>query len=315
MSRGDWANRGIAAIGMSTIETYLIVGEIPLREGKHLGQKYGPYSGGMATNVAANLSLLGLKVTLVSSGGCPGETPDSSALYDASFSSHYSPGAHAAQVIICVESVHGKRAAVLLDHQRPKALTPNQSLAIRQAGLIYYDGSWPEIIPEVLSTISHTSAFLFVNCEFFRSEDSPLIKRSQVIMANESYWFSGRTVSRMDVENRILNHWNVHKKWIGISFGKRGAVLYDGQAFEHCPAVGAVVVDTTGAGDAFAAGLIYALAQNMERSNALRLSSILGAMQCEHVGPNLLMSKKSREYVFQKIETSSHPCAKLSNSI
>ena len=88
---------------------------------------------------------------------------------------------------------------------------------------------------------------------------------------------------------------------IGINFGVEGTVLYDGHLLEHCPVADVVAVDTTGAGDAFAAGLIYALTKNMERSDALSLASILASMQCEHVGPNLLIGPKSREHVLQKI--------------
>jgi sugar/nucleoside kinase (ribokinase family) len=55
-----------------------------------------------------------------------------------------------------------------------------------------------------------------------------------------------------------------------VTLGPRGALWADGAGEVHVPAVPAEVVDTTGAGDAFSAGLLAARAAGAEPEEALQ---------------------------------------------
>jgi ribokinase len=65
-----------------------------------------------------------------------------------------------------------------------------------------------------------------------------------------------------------------------VTLGERGARIGD----ELCPAFPAEVVDTTGAGDAFAAAFAVALAEGASDHDALRWGCAAGAHMVEHEG-------------------------------
>lgn len=70
-----------------------------------------------------------------------------------------------------------------------------------------------------------------------------------------------------------------------VTFGEAGATLFDGDATVHVPAFGVDVVDTTGAGDSFVAGLIHRwLLAGDDPAEAGRFAAAAAAMNCEHEG-------------------------------
>ena len=68
-----------------------------------------------------------------------------------------------------------------------------------------------------------------------------------------------------------------HADEVGVTLGREGALWSDGRTVEHVAAVPARVVDTTGAGDAFAAGLLAARARGARRRDALEAGAALAA--------------------------------------
>jgi sugar/nucleoside kinase (ribokinase family) len=73
-------------------------------------------------------------------------------------------------------------------------------------------------------------------------------------------------------------------RWLVVTRGVRGATAIDSTTRLHCPAVPAKVVDTTGAGDAFAAGLVHGLARRWPMAACLRLGAEWGARAVAHLG-------------------------------
>jgi sulfofructose kinase len=69
-----------------------------------------------------------------------------------------------------------------------------------------------------------------------------------------------------------------------VTLGPRGAVLLDGDRFHHQPAFDVHVVDTTGAGDVFRGGFIYALVQRKPIDEALRIANAAAAVSCTRLG-------------------------------
>lgn len=63
-----------------------------------------------------------------------------------------------------------------------------------------------------------------------------------------------------------------------ITLGSQGAVMFDGTTVEHVPPFDVKAVDTTAAGDAFAAGFGIALAEQMSVADATRFAAAAGAL-------------------------------------
>ncbi|MEC5215794.1 adenosine kinase [Actimicrobium sp. GrIS 1.19] len=70
-----------------------------------------------------------------------------------------------------------------------------------------------------------------------------------------------------------------------VTRGENGAHIYaGGEQLEIPPVQVTQVVDPTGCGDAFRAGMLYGLSQDMDWPTIGRLSSLMGAIKIEHQG-------------------------------
>jgi ribokinase len=69
-----------------------------------------------------------------------------------------------------------------------------------------------------------------------------------------------------------------------VTLGEKGALILDSQGQAHVPAAVIDTVDTTGAGDAFNAGLAVALAEGKPLLEAVRFANGCGALACTKLG-------------------------------
>jgi sulfofructose kinase len=68
------------------------------------------------------------------------------------------------------------------------------------------------------------------------------------------------------------------------TLGPEGVLAFDGKRLLHAPAFCVPVVDTTGAGDIFHAGFIYALLQDWPLDRQLEFACAAAALNCTAVG-------------------------------
>lgn len=85
---------------------------------------------------------------------------------------------------------------------------------------------------------------------------------------------------------------------IVLKLGGKGCYLHTGRIDKMIGACPATVVDTTGAGDCFAAGFLYGLAKGMDTVTCARLGCAAGSIAVETVGANTAL--RSREQLFQR---------------
>jgi ribokinase len=71
---------------------------------------------------------------------------------------------------------------------------------------------------------------------------------------------------------------------IAVTKGKEGVSLYSSEGSFPLPAFDVDVVDTTGAGDAFAAGMLYALTKGARTEEAGRIASACSAVCIQNIG-------------------------------
>lgn len=74
------------------------------------------------------------------------------------------------------------------------------------------------------------------------------------------------------------------KAWLSVTLGTDGAMLLDGDRLHHVPAFEVDSVDTTGAGDIFRAGFIYALLGGQGPAELLRFAVAAAAVSCTREG-------------------------------
>ena len=84
-------------------------------------------------------------------------------------------------------------------------------------------------------------------------------------------------------------------KTIVLTQGEKGALILREDDVIEVPGISVEVIDTTGAGDAFSAGLAVALAAGKDLVEAIRFANCAGAMACTRLG--VIPSLAEREVV------------------
>jgi sugar/nucleoside kinase (ribokinase family) len=79
----------------------------------------------------------------------------------------------------------------------------------------------------------------------------------------------------------------LHKRFgnvVVVTMGDRGAMAFDGDRIHYAPAFPVHAIDTTGAGDVFRGGFIYALVHRLPIDEALRTANAAAAVSCTRLG-------------------------------
>jgi sugar/nucleoside kinase (ribokinase family) len=117
----------------------------------------------------------------------------------------------------------------------------------------------------------------------FRDEFLELVEHHvDILFANESEILSLYQVQNFD---EALPHVRGHTEIAALTRSEKGSVVVNGGEVHVIDAVkGVHVVDTTGAGDAYAAGFLYAYAQGRDLATCGRLGGVMAAEVISHYG-------------------------------
>ncbi|MDW6003110.1 ribokinase [Vibrio mangrovi] len=120
---------------------------------------------------------------------------------------------------------------------------------------------------------------------------SPDVERflaySDFITPNETEASSLSGIDIHDIETAKQAATIIHQKGaqsVIITMGSQGVVLFDGEKYAHIPAYAAVVVDTTGAGDAFSGALAASIARGENLIQAAHYATAFASLAVEQAG-------------------------------
>jgi sugar/nucleoside kinase (ribokinase family) len=118
----------------------------------------------------------------------------------------------------------------------------------------------------------------------FRDEFLELVEHHvDILFANESEILSLYQVQNFD---DALQHVRKHSEIAALTRSEKGSVIVNGDEVHVIDAVkGVNVVDTTGAGDAYAAGFLYGYTQGYGLGTCGRLGGVMAAEVISHMGP------------------------------
>lgn len=80
-----------------------------------------------------------------------------------------------------------------------------------------------------------------------------------------------------------------------VKLGENGTFLVNKDKVEHIPAFKVHAIDTTGAGDSFAAGLITSLGSGEKLADAVRFGNAVAAIKVQHLGAQRIPTLKEVE--------------------
>lgn len=117
-------------------------------------------------------------------------------------------------------------------------------------------------------------------CELF-----DLIRQTTILFVNleEAQAIVGENTS--EIHRLATSLYKLGPKYVVITNGKEGAYAFDGKEANFCPVFPTKVIESTGAGDAFATGFMGAMMHGETHDQALKWGAINSASVVSFVGP------------------------------
>ena len=78
-------------------------------------------------------------------------------------------------------------------------------------------------------------------------------------------------------------------KTIAVTLGEEGCEVHSAEGEKRVPGFRMKVVDTTGAGDAFAAGFLHGMLGGMPIDRCARIGNAVGALNCRAIGARVCL--------------------------
>ncbi len=260
---------GLTVLGSVNLDLIVQVAELPKAGETVTGGAYTALPGGKGANVAVAAKRLGAETEIMAAVG----NDD-----------------YAAQALVNLE-----KEGVYLDAvRRVDAHTglafitvsddgENQIAVASGANAAYAPADVPKLCSDVLITqfeiptdtikaaLDGYEGFVTVNASPVRNGVEAILNRADLIIVNEG------EAAHYDLDD--------HQGLVAVTLGAKGAKLYrNGKRIASATPPEVDVVDTTGAGDAFAAGLTVALAEKQSPQDALEFACAVGALTATKLG-------------------------------
>lgn len=265
----------IAVVGSVSIDEIVTLRQ-PLRAGAHLdGRERGRRVGGGAANTAIPLAFAGHTVTVVSSVGTD---PEGSTI----LSRLSEAGVDTAQVmrragpstrsLVLVEP-GGERTVVNLHRCREEG--PPRRLRTLPAEVIYVRSRELDLASTLAARLASTLVVAHV------PPSGPGVRPAHVLVASAADLSDDERLAPWETGRRAAGE---TLGWMVVTRGAGGAEAHAADRRFHVPARDVATVDSTGAGDVFAAGLVHALASGASMETALVTAVAWGTCAVEGGG-------------------------------
>lgn len=182
----------------------------------------------------------------------------------------------------------GANAALTAEDLRPETWVTEGARALHIGGYFVLPrlmgASVAEALARARSEGLHTSLDVVDNPQLAERPDAlwPCLPHLDVFLCNERE--ARRLTGERDPQNAAKVLQGHGASAVVIKVGQSGCWLFAGDGTTHIPAAPVEVVDTTGAGDAFAAGLIAARLQGDSWSEACRAGNRAGGKVVSRLG-------------------------------
>jgi adenosine kinase len=258
--------------------------------------------GGCAGNIAYNLKLLGGEPVIMATVG-----DDFSAYADrldglgiSRECIHHTPGTYTAQAFITTDLGDNQitafhPGAMNFSHQNDAGKAPNIGL-----GIVSPDGRD--------GMLNHCAQFHAAGIPFVfdPGQGMPLFSGEELLqMVDQADYV---TLNDYEAEllmtrtGQTLDALAARVKCLIVTRGEAGSRFYvDGGMIEIPVVAAAQVLDPTGCGDAYRAGLLYGIAHAYDWETTGQLASVMGAIKIEHRGGQ--NHRPSREQIAQRLQT------------
>lgn len=265
-----------------------------------LGVQLAVTPGGSAANTTLGAARLGLRSTFLGKIGGDRTAAD----YHANFVAAGGDGSRFKRAILpngrCLSLITPDGQRTMRTHLGAAMTLSPDEIAVadfhgaRHAHLEGYLMFNPALGEEVVSTARAAGCTLSIDLASFEVVNvarawllDQISQGVQVIFANEDEiraLFQDQTSSYDVLARKLASHGGI----AAVKMGKDGAWIAHGSELHRiAPVPAARVVDTTGAGDAWAAGFLYGYLRGYSLPVAGAIGSLLGSETVQHLGPTI----------------------------
>ncbi|MCK5158132.1 MAG: carbohydrate kinase family protein [Candidatus Heimdallarchaeota archaeon] len=283
----------IISVGAVLVDMIALVEEFPKRDGESFVRDFKFMPGGAAANVAVITSRLGLKTAF--SGKIGKDTFGELLLKDLT-----KEKVHYKNTVVISDEISTGSCYICVDKKGDRMIMAYSgaadTLAIGDLPLeLFAKANWVNLSD--LRNIASIEALLESDIEInFSMSPGALIaqnpsrafrlaQHAKLIVGSRDEMSQIFRCSEEELDN-ITSDFIKEKpgKIIAITKGSEGATIYSEQGVDNIPIFNVPVVDTTGAGDAFSAGMLYALTKGKTPKEAGRIAAACSALCIQEIG-------------------------------
>lgn len=282
----------IICVGAAAMDIVVEVDQLPREDDIVMAKRIREYPGGSTANVCIGLAKLGLKVGFV------GKLVNDK--YGTILIDEFKKNSIDLSATLIVE--HGQTATcmIFVDNQGKRMIVGMGGTAILEntkelnleyfssTPFVYIGEAFPEIALKIIDYVhKHGNNIVYapggVFSNYGLSYIEPVIKNSDILILSRAELL--KLLKETIVLFGIKKLSKITKSKIIVTLGKNGAVLWDNKKMLRINAFNVKnVKDTTGAGDAFVAGLLFGLVQGKNLLESIMMGNAVASLKIQHYG-------------------------------
>lgn len=185
---------------------------------------------------------------------------------------------------VLVHEGTGERTIIHHRGVQEESSLQNVDIDLSVVAYLHLDGYWFDTALEAARKARAAGIIVTIDpsSSISREKGEALFPLADYIIPSMKY--AGRLTGESDPGKAARALLRYGARGVIITLGKDGCVGVSPGSEEYIPAFDVDVVDTTGAGDAFHGGFIYALSTGKDLREAVRFSSAVAALKCARPG-------------------------------
>ncbi len=281
----------VAVLGAAAVDWVAQVEELPPLDGISYANQYAPVPGGSGGNVAEGISRLGHTVRFL---GVLGDDDGGRMLMQAfrltgvdTSCVHVMEGKRSAACFIAVDR-HGQRMIFALGGVAVyDQVTDLVAAQLEMVKILYIADAYLEVALAAISRLGPGARVVFNPGGLMAASGKegllPILKRTSILIVSRVE--AEKLTGISDPEQGCKDLAACGPDTVMLTLGERGALVVHDNRLVLVPAIPVEqVVDTTGAGDAFSAGVIAGLLEGLSVEKATRLGCAVSANKIQRFG-------------------------------
>jgi len=281
----------VAVLGAAAVDWIAHVKELPPRDGIVFADHYRPFPGGSGGNTAEAVARLGHSVRFL---GVLGDDEGGRLLLQAFIEAgvdtrcmRTEKGQKSAACFIAIDG-QGERMIFCLGgvaiYEKAEEIAPSWLKGVR---VLFIADAHPEVAEAAIVSLDKNARVVFapggLMAEAGKEFLKPILNRTDVLILSQLE--ASKLTGESDAARACLVLTKLGPKVSMITLGEKGVLVCDNGRSTQVPGIAvSPVVDTTGAGDAFSAGVIAGILEGSNSEEAARLGCAIAAIKIQHLG-------------------------------